>query len=584
MKDIQGTHDASAALRSQVPEQEEKTEKKTQREDAHADLSRAQQSSVHFLPGFIHSDSTTLSLLWSSSSEMPPRHSPPGHPIGGVTAAPKSSKSTLLSHFQSETNLGVNRFIVPKKKTQTLSTQASELAVTGDGEDYFLSLFGDSKKLTTHSFHTSRSWKHFSMILEEVGHCRSSAFGDIKIVEVKDLYVKLTNSSIDKEIEIGNHILQQNVNGQAVSLFRFPPNTVMHATSTVTVWTAASKANHQPPSDFLWKEENKFSTSPNCTTILCKPNGEAIAWYTPIHWKQAWEKLENDIEFEGCSIVSPTSQRHVFHWPKATTTTQGKHDQSNKHILNRQIEPVPQFLKREKEVPPTLFPSRSPWCDSPNTPAHPYCPLIEPHDANTAGCSLPGPRRPQPGPILPCSHPKSDGAWKWGLWGELEFDGVTRELALPSFPLTITALKRAPKRGHKAKRSSLKELGFGLPKLSLTKGRRRPERLPRAQGLECSQVQATPDAAAAPRKPPHVPAAGPAASVGCGGGAPGRGRSLVEQSGSALERGYGGQSEAASAMTHALRARSIYRSYLKSPWESPRLGWAVARWLRVCCC
>ncbi|KAM5332384.1 lamin tail domain-containing protein 1 [Glossophaga mutica] len=318
-----------------------------------------------------------MSLSWSlSSGEIPPSCSLPGYQISGVTAAPKCSKSTSLNRVQSESNLGVNRFTVPKKKSQTLSVHASDLVVTGEGEDYFLSLFGDSEKLTTHSFHTSRSWKHFSVILEEVGHCRSSAFGDIKIAEVKDLYVKLNNSS--KERDIGNHILQQNVNGQAVSLFHFPPNTIVHANSTVTVWTAASKAKHQPPSDFLWEEENNFSTSPDCTTILCKPNGEAIAWYTPIHWKQAWEKLENDIEFEGCSIGSPTSQRHVFQWPKATTTTQGKRDQSNKDILNYQIEPVPQFLKREKEIPPTLFPSHSPWCDSPDAPAHPYCPLIAP--------------------------------------------------------------------------------------------------------------------------------------------------------------------------------------------------------------
>lgn len=40
------------------------------------------------------------------------------------------------------------------------------------------------------------------------------------------------------------------------------------------VWAAASEAKHQPPADFLWKEQNKFKTSPNCTTILCKPNGE----------------------------------------------------------------------------------------------------------------------------------------------------------------------------------------------------------------------------------------------------------------------------------------------------------------------
>lgn len=45
--------------------------------------------------------------------------------------------------------------------------------MTGEGEDYFLSLFGDSKKLNAHSFHAEKTWKHFSMILEEVGQSRS---------------------------------------------------------------------------------------------------------------------------------------------------------------------------------------------------------------------------------------------------------------------------------------------------------------------------------------------------------------------------------------------------------------------------
>ncbi|XP_034501494.1 lamin tail domain-containing protein 1 [Ailuropoda melanoleuca] len=41
------------------------------------------------------------------------------------------------------------------------------------------------------------------------------------------------------------------------------------------VRTTASEAKHQPPSDFLWREQSKFGTSPNCTTILCKLNGES---------------------------------------------------------------------------------------------------------------------------------------------------------------------------------------------------------------------------------------------------------------------------------------------------------------------
>ncbi|XP_070264927.1 lamin tail domain-containing protein 1 [Myotis yumanensis] len=287
----------------------------------------------------------------------------------------------------------VSSFTAPKKKT--LLIPPSEPAVIGEGEDYFLSLFGDSKKPIAYSFNTKKIWKHFSMILEEVGSSSSSAFGDIKIAEVNDLFVKLINSSPNKELEIGNHILQQNMNGKPDSLYHFPPNITIQANSTVTVWTAASDRKHQPPSDFLWKEKDKFTTSPNCTTILCKPNGEAIAWCTPIHWKQAWEKLETDIEFQRSSVVNATPQKHMFHWPKATTTAKEKLNQSDTDISNYQMEVVPVFLKREKEIPPTLFMNRSPWCHSPDNPAHPHCPLIEPHNPSMYESSLNSLPRPQ---------------------------------------------------------------------------------------------------------------------------------------------------------------------------------------------
>lgn len=100
------------------------------------------------------------------------------------------------------------------------------------------------------------------------------------------------------------------------------------------------------------------------------------------------------------------------------------------------------------------------------------------------------------------------------------------------------------------------------------------------QDLKGSRVQATLNAAAAAsRSSPGRPAAtllsppaaprGPARPLR-GRGALGRGRRPVEQSGYANKRGYDSQSEAGSAVTRAPRARSIYRSYLKSPWESPR--------------
>nr|XP_045366299.1 lamin tail domain-containing protein 1 isoform X3 [Camelus bactrianus] len=385
-KDKQAIQEMLAALQSEVHHQEDKMENQVQIEDTHDGLSTTQRSLVHFLSRSTDSDTPALSLSQSLSDETSVSYYPSSPQVSGVTistAGSKSPKSSLVSHPQSKNNLGVNKLKFPRKKS--LPVHASEPAVVGQGEDYFLSLFGDSKKLTSHSFHTKKTWKHFSMILEEVGQSRSSALGDIKIAEVnvKGLFVKLINSSFDKELQIGNHTLQQNV------------------------WSAASEAEHQPPSDFLWKEQNRFRTSPDCTTILCKPNGEAVAWYTPIHWKQAWEKLETDIEFDRSSIVSSTFRRHMFHWPAAPTTIE-KQDQSKTGSSKCQVEHVQAFLKREKEIPPTLFPNRSPWCHSPNVPAHPYCPLIDPHDTGMAGRSLDTQPRSQSAGPNPAQRPRKN--------------------------------------------------------------------------------------------------------------------------------------------------------------------------------
>uniref|UniRef100_A0A8B9WBC3 Lamin tail domain containing 1 n=1 Tax=Bos mutus grunniens TaxID=30521 RepID=A0A8B9WBC3_BOSMU len=295
-----------------------------------------------------YSDSTTLACSRSFSDEIPLSYCLSSPQVSGATIStigPKPLKPALVTHSHSENSLGNLSHYMPRSQNDVL---LFVFTVIGEGEDYFLSLFGDKRKVVQ-SFH-EKSWKHFSMILEEVGQSRSSAVGDIKIAEVnvKGLFVKLINSSPDKELEIGNHTLQQNVGGQTISLYRFLPGIIMQANSTVTVWTAASEVKHQSPSDFLWKEQNRFQTGPNCTTILCKPNGEAVAWYTPIHWKQAWEKLETDIEFDRCSIISATPQRHMFHWPAVVTTSKEKQDQCKRDSSKCQVEQV------QRKSPPCL--------------------------------------------------------------------------------------------------------------------------------------------------------------------------------------------------------------------------------------
>ncbi|XP_064141240.1 lamin tail domain-containing protein 1 [Loxodonta africana] len=364
-----------------------------------ASSSMTQRSFVHFFPTRLSSDDTTLPFSRSLSHEMPLSCYVSSSQISGLTTSTseaKASKSSPMNHPKIENSLGVSSCTVPKKQTPFL---ASEASVIGEGEDYFHSLFGDSKKIITCSSHLEKTWKHFPMVLDEVGHFRSSALGHIKIadVNVNGLFVRLINSSHDKELEIGDHILQQNLNGQTVASYRFLPKIIMQANSTVTVWAAASEAKDQPPSDFLWKEQNKFRTSPNCTTILCKPNGEAIAWYTPIHWKQAWAKLETDIEFNRCSVVTATPQKNMFQWP--TSITKEKQDQQG--TTPCQMEYIQLVIKRKKEIPPTLFPTRSPWCHNPNVPGHPYCPLTKLHDICSAGrhsVREPSPRSSKPDP------------------------------------------------------------------------------------------------------------------------------------------------------------------------------------------
>ncbi|XP_027285991.1 lamin tail domain-containing protein 1 isoform X2 [Cricetulus griseus] len=376
----------------EINKQETKMHLEETREEKLGNLTPAKQpSSVHFFPEIIDLEATPMQLSTSTSQNIPfnlPQVTNAQN--SGLTlssAGPLTSKSTLLSIPRGDASLSKqsSSFLITKK--QPLLSFDSETFVLGEGEDYFLSLFGDSRKLNAHSSQTEDMTKHLSVILEEVGQFTSSFLEDIKIAEVnvKGLFVRLMNSSTDKETEIGNHILQQNVNGQAVSLYRFPPNIIMHASSTVTVWAAASEAKPQPPTDFVWEEQIRFRSSPDCTTILCKPHGEAIAWYTPIHWKQAWEKLETDIEFDRCSVVIPTLKKRMFGQRTASMSSINKEKQEPaKEPSQCRIDHIYPALPKEKEILPSTLPTRSPWCCNPHTSPHPYCSLIEPHDPDTS--------------------------------------------------------------------------------------------------------------------------------------------------------------------------------------------------------
>jgi len=101
-------------------------------------------------------------------------------------------------------------------------------------------------------------------------------------------------------------MVQQNVGGNPVAVYRFPPRAKFPANSTITVWSGTNDAIlHQPPSDYVWKEQLKWGTGPECTTILCKPNGQAIAWTTAAHrfTKNMFEENQHNSDVDATGMI-----------------------------------------------------------------------------------------------------------------------------------------------------------------------------------------------------------------------------------------------------------------------------------------
>ncbi|KAM4676789.1 lamin tail domain-containing protein 1 [Discoglossus pictus] len=203
------------------------------------------------------------------------------------------------------------------------------------------------------------------------GPAVASATRDLEISEIhpNGHYVRLINSSRTVEEDLGGFVLQQNMHGHPVSLYRFPPKVRVLPKETVTVWASDSKATHKPPTDFLWKEQKMFVTKPQCTTILCTPNGQAIAWYTPVssNNNKAIERYED------------TSHRDPPHEQREPTTEERECDPVSVSANQTWAEPtwhprneqMPMLLRREKLIPAVLPPTSSPWTQSPASPTHP---------------------------------------------------------------------------------------------------------------------------------------------------------------------------------------------------------------------
>lgn len=161
----------------------------------------------------------------------------------------------------------------------------------GKGKDYFEEMFDKNKDLLVlgQGYRVGRN--HVSKaptppIFNEYNATTSSAIGNLCILEINDegKFVRLYNAD-QKDAEIGCYMIKQNVGGHPVIVFRFPPRTKFPRNSIITVWAAECDNDvfHDPPSNYVWDAQVKWGVGPEFTTILCKPNGQAIAWTNAAH-------------------------------------------------------------------------------------------------------------------------------------------------------------------------------------------------------------------------------------------------------------------------------------------------------------
>ncbi|KAL8614233.1 hypothetical protein ACOMHN_026450 [Nucella lapillus] len=174
----------------------------------------------------------------------------------------------------------------PAERHRNLNLVRSDL---GQGHDYFDKMFYDLQQDTLYSQGRPRSShqneRPASSVYHDYAVSTSSATGDVKIVEVhqEGKYIRLLNEGA-QEVEFGGFMIQQNVGGHPVAVFRFPPRSKFASNSIITVYAGCNdRALHKPPQDYVWKEQQKWGSGPECTTILCRANGQAVAWTTAAH-------------------------------------------------------------------------------------------------------------------------------------------------------------------------------------------------------------------------------------------------------------------------------------------------------------
>lgn len=100
----------------------------------------------------------------------------------------------------------------------------------------------------------------------------SDSQGDVQISDYdqEGKYVKLQNKT-DQDISLSGWQLIRKVGEKVTTTYKFNRTAVVKGSGTVTVWSAESKATHNPPTDLLMK--TNWGTGDDISTSLLNPEG-----------------------------------------------------------------------------------------------------------------------------------------------------------------------------------------------------------------------------------------------------------------------------------------------------------------------
>ncbi len=175
------------------------------------------------------------------------------------------NKSPRQQQQQHQQHQPANNFIVPgKDHTADLFNNFEKTTFLNDNKP---------DEIIKSNLNTQQSYYQQPPAIIEASYT-----GNIKIHEVNKhgYYVRILNVSNTTDEDLSQFTIQQMVSGMPVAIFRFPKTVKLAPGNTITVWARTDEVNQQPPQTFVWNEQEKWGTGPECTTILAKPNGQVI--------------------------------------------------------------------------------------------------------------------------------------------------------------------------------------------------------------------------------------------------------------------------------------------------------------------